>query len=73
MGRQKDSELPLSWVMTINKTYDEVTFWDASVQAKYVLKGRVAEGEEGFLKAYLKPKVSEKERNEFAEERERRR
>lgn len=41
LGRTKDSGLNHAWVMTINKTYDEVTFWESSLPTKFKLKGRI--------------------------------
>ena len=30
LGRLKDTGEPHAWVMTLNKTYDELTFWDVN-------------------------------------------
>jgi hypothetical protein len=35
--------------MTLNRTYDEVTFWETAADKKYVMMGRVVEGEERNL------------------------
>jgi len=35
--------------MTINKTYDLVTFWEVSDHKQYELRGRVLEGNENKL------------------------
>jgi hypothetical protein len=41
LGKLKETNAPHSWVMTINKTYDEVTFWEVGAQKKFVLLGRI--------------------------------
>jgi hypothetical protein len=34
--------------MTINKTFDTVTFWDAKAHKHYELKGRIRKDKEGI-------------------------
>jgi hypothetical protein len=46
------------WVMTLNRAYDEVTFWDVKQHKNYILKGRVRRNEVQFLEAYLSPDIS---------------
>jgi hypothetical protein len=46
------------WVMTINRTFDTVTFWEAKNHKHYVLKYRIDPGEEPYLEAYLSPNLS---------------
>ena len=33
-----------TWVMTINRTYDTVIFWEVKNHTHYVLKGRIKKG-----------------------------
>jgi hypothetical protein len=49
LGRFKETNQPHAWVMTLNKTYDEVTFWDVNLPLRYTLIGRIMEGEEANL------------------------
>lgn len=51
--------------MTLNKTYDEITFWDANQSKKYILHGRVIEGEELNMQGYLSPNLTEHERKQL--------
>jgi hypothetical protein len=44
--------------MTINRTFDTITFWDAKQHQQYVLKGRINAGEPDYLKEYLSPNIS---------------
>ena len=46
LGRLKDNGAQHAWVMTLNKTYDEVTFWDVNTPLKYTMHGRINENEE---------------------------
>lgn len=58
------------WVMTINRAFDTVTLWDVKKHDEYVLKGRIKEGEEKYLKHYLSPKLTDEEKKKFKAERE---
>lgn len=50
MGKATDgSEKKQVWVMTINRTFDEVTFWDAKQHKHYVLKHRIQPEESTYL------------------------
>lgn len=49
LGKLKEGGQPHAWVMTINKIYDEVTFWEVNSQKKFILIGRIIEGEEKRL------------------------
>ena len=57
--------------MTINKTYDEVTFWDVNTHKKYVLYGRMLDDEVKFLQAFLSPNLSDAEKKKIEMERQR--
>ena len=50
------------WVMTINRTFDTVTFWEAKNHKHYVLKYRIDPGEEPYLEAYLSPNLTPEEK-----------
>lgn len=49
LGKLKENKQPHAWVMTLNKTYNEVTFWEVNTNKKYVLNGRIVEEEEKRL------------------------
>ena len=70
LGRLKASGAQTAWVMTLSKTYDEVTFWDVTQSAKYVLVGRVNEDEELNLQGYLSPALSDAEKKQVEKLRE---
>lgn len=44
--------------MTINRTYDTVTFWDVKDHRHYTLRGRIAKGQEKYLQGYLSPNIT---------------
>ena len=50
------------WVMTINRTFNTVTFWEAKNHKHYVLKYRIDPGEEPYLEAYLSPNLTPEEK-----------
>jgi hypothetical protein len=37
LGRLKSTGASHAWVMTLNKTYDELTFWEIKDHKKYVV------------------------------------
>jgi len=51
-----------AWVMTINRNFDEVTFWEPIKPVKYTLEGRINNLETEWLKNYLSPQLSVKEK-----------
>eukprot|EP00347_Sterkiella_histriomuscorum_P007723 403347806 len=65
LGKLKESGQSHSWVMTLNHTYDEVTFWDVNQPKKYVLNGRIVEGEEMNLQGYLSPNLTDQEKKQL--------
>lgn len=56
--------------MTINKTFDEVTFWEPKAHKHYVLKHRIDKKERQFLHNYLCPNVTKEEAQKIQEIRE---
>jgi hypothetical protein len=50
------------WVMTINRTFDTVTFWEAKNHKHYVLKHRIDPGEEPYLESYLSPNLTQEDK-----------
>ena len=68
IGRNNSNQRQI-WVMTINRAFDTVTFWDVKQHNEYVLKGRIKEGEEKFLKHYLAPVLTDEEKKKFKAER----
>ena len=64
LGKHADgSEKRLIWVMTINRTYDTITFWEAKAHKNHVLEGRIKDPEK--LKTYLSPKLTTEEKEAF--------
>lgn len=47
--------------MTINKKFDEVTFWEPKAHKNYVLKFRIDKKERPFLHNYLCPNIDDDE------------
>jgi len=63
MGKATDgSDKKQIWVMTINRTFNEVTFWEVKNHKQWVLKGRILKEESKFMEAYLNPIISKEER-----------
>lgn len=69
LGTLKDLKKPHAWVMTLNKTYDEVTFWEVNQPRKFTLVGRIDEGEDKSLQAYLSPNLTDVEKKQIEEQR----
>ena len=64
MGRMLDgSEKKQMWVMTIDKTWDKVTFWDAKAHKHYELEGRIQKEERKYLEWYLSPFLTQEEKD----------
>ena len=59
-----------TWVMTINRDWDTVTFWEAKNHKSYVLKGRIQSGQEKYISNYLSPNLSPEEKQEMERMRE---
>ena len=59
LGKLKENGQPHAWVMTLNQTYDEITFWEANSSQKYTLNGRITSGQDAKLQAYLSPNITE--------------
>jgi hypothetical protein len=57
LGRARDTNAPHAWVMTLNKTFDTVTFWETTSGQQFPLPGRVEEEEVPKLKEYLSPQT----------------
>lgn len=51
--------------MTINRTFDTVTFWEAKTHKEYVLRGRIEKDESKYLEAYLSPNLTPEEKEEI--------
>jgi hypothetical protein len=66
-GSEKKRE---AWVMTIDKNYQTVTFWEVKGHKQYVLKGRILKEEREFMQHYLCPVLTEEEKRAFQAERE---
>ena len=62
LGPENDSK-KYAWVMTINRAYETVTFWDPIKPVKYVLEGRINYKESKWLQNYLSPILTSKEKN----------
>ena len=51
--------------MTINKTFNEVTFWAPKAHQHFTLKHRIDPWESNYLKCYLSPKLTEDDRKKI--------
>lgn len=63
------------WVMTIDKNFEHVTFWEIKKQkgaskAHYVLPQRIKKGQQKYIEAYLSPTISEEEHKKIKKMRE---
>jgi hypothetical protein len=65
IGKNKETEQRAIWIMTLSLNFDEVTFWEINQPIKYKMHGRILNGEDKNLKAYLFPNVDDKERKEI--------
>jgi flagellar biosynthesis GTPase FlhF len=54
-----------AWVMTIDETYQDVTFWEPLKPISYTLKGRIKHEESQWLKHYLSPELSAREKSKI--------
>lgn len=52
--KKQNNSQPHAWVMTINRSFDEVTFWESRKSIKYPLKGRIQQKEIPHIQAYFK-------------------
>lgn len=43
LGKLKETGADHAWVMTLNRTYDEVIMWDVTQPRKFKLEGRITE------------------------------
>lgn len=57
MGYSLELERRQTWVMTINKTFSEVTMWDPKAHKNWVLKHRINKEERKYLHNYLCPNL----------------
>ena len=71
LGRlnKENNETPHAWVMTINRSFDTITFWETLKPIKYVLKGRIESSEIPWLRNYLSPEITQKDRKIYNKER----
>lgn len=51
--------------MTINKTYDTVTFWEAKNHTQHELRGRIDKKEIPYLEAYISTNLTTSEIEKF--------
>ena len=66
LGKSTDGlEKRQIWVMTINRTFDTVTFWEPKAHKHYVLRGRIEGKESKYLEAYLSPNLTQEEKDEI--------
>jgi hypothetical protein len=71
LGKSTDGlEKKQVWVMTINRTFDTVTFWEVKNHKHYVLKGRIQKEEIKYLESYMSPNISKEEREKIMKNRE---
>jgi len=68
MGKTTDgTDKKQIWVMTINREYNKVTFWDVKKHQNWDLVGRIKKTEVKFLKEYLSTNLKEEERQKIAQ------
>mmetsp|Transcript_35916 Transcript_35916/g.55149 ORF Transcript_35916/g.55149 Transcript_35916/m.55149 type:complete len:316 (-) Transcript_35916:1188-2135(-) len=66
LGKSTDGqEKRQIWVMTINRTFDTITFWEPKTHKHYVLRGRIEGKEAKYLEAYLSPNLTPEEKEEI--------
>jgi hypothetical protein len=53
---------PHAWVMTINREFDIITFWEPRKHINYTLEGRINRLETEWMKNYLSPQLTVKEK-----------
>ena len=46
VGKAKGTEQRAVWIMTLNKLFDEATFWEVNTPKKYKLTGRIQKNED---------------------------
>ena len=70
LGRLNDENhgTPHAWVMTINRSFDTITFWETLKPVKYELKGRIEHSEASWLRNYLSPEITQKDRKKYNKE-----
>ena len=51
-------DLKQVWIMTINRAFNETTFWDPKQHRKFVLKGRIRKDQVVYLQNYLSPNLT---------------
>jgi hypothetical protein len=54
-----------AWVMTVDRDYQTVKFWEPLKPITYTLKGRIKHDESQWLRNYLSPQLSAKEKNKI--------
>lgn len=66
MGKSTDGqEKRQVWVMTIDRTYTDVTFWEVKNHKHYVLKSRILKEERESMQQYLCPVLTDEEKKAF--------
>eukprot|EP00919_Chromeraceae_sp_WS-2016_P014337 GHVR01033723.1.p1 GENE.GHVR01033723.1~~GHVR01033723.1.p1 ORF type:complete len:270 (+),score=49.81 GHVR01033723.1:506-1315(+) len=66
LGKTTDgSEKRQIWIMTINRTFDEITFWEPKNHKHYVMRGRIEPDQSKYLEAYLSPTLTPEDREEI--------
>lgn len=51
-----------AWVMTFDRKYETVTFWEPLKPIKFTLEGRINQGEYKWLRFYLSPQLTASEK-----------
>jgi len=55
IGTTKNTEQVHYWVMSIDRAFKTVTFWEVRNGLKYVLEHRIAKSERDKMRSYLCP------------------
>lgn len=61
----ENGERKHAWVMTINRDFNMVTFWEPRKHISYKLDGRINKLETEWLKNYLSPQLTVKEKKQI--------
>ncbi|TNV87010.1 hypothetical protein FGO68_gene4983 [Halteria grandinella] len=73
LGKLRSTGQDHAWVLTFNKTFDQLTFWEPTLPKKWVLDGRISQDQCTLLEGYLSPNLTEEEKKELQVRREQKR
>ena len=66
LGRTNDGQDKRQvWVMTIDRSYTDITFWEVKSHKHYVLKGRILKDVKESMQQYMCPVLTDEEKKAF--------